>query len=159
MIQAFFIALEEPLKVVKMIVMRIFLGVLILTTGTMLMGQDLEKHEWKSRLVLIHASELESDHYQRQMAILEKEKAGLEERKLLVYTFWKDKYRVGFGDTEWKMADKGFSEWTNPDSGFEILLIGLDGGVKLRQDEVIDAVTLFARIDAMPMRRQELNNK
>jgi hypothetical protein len=107
MIQAFFIALEEPLKVVKMIVMRIFLGVLILTTGTMLMGQDLEKHEWKSRLVLIHASELESDHYQRQMAILEKEKAGLEERKLLVYTFWKDKYRVGFGDTEWKIAGQG----------------------------------------------------
>jgi len=60
---------------------------------------------------------------------------------------------------EWKIVDKGFSEWTDPDSGFEILLIGLDGGVKLRQDEVIDTETLFARIDAMPMRRQELNNK
>jgi len=125
----------------------------------MLMGQDLEKHEWESRLVLIHTSEPESDHYQRQMSILGEEQAGLEERKLLVYTFWKDKYRVGFGDTEWKIVDKGFREWTNPDSGFEILLIGLDGRVKLRQDEVIDTETLFARIDAMPMRRQELNNK
>lgn len=57
------------------------------------------------------------------------------------------------------MADRGFKDWTNPDSGFEILLIGLDGGVKLRQDKVIDAETLFARIDAMPMRRQELENK
>ena len=82
------------------------------------MGQDLEKHEWESRLVLIHTSEPESDHYQRQMSILGEEQAGLEERKLLVYTFWKDKYRVGFGDTEWKIVDKGFREWTNPDSGF-----------------------------------------
>ncbi len=138
---------------------RIFLGVLILTGGTMLMGQDLEKHQWNSRLVLIQTSELESDNYQRQMSVLREEEAGLIERKLLVYTFWKDKYRVGLGDTEWKTADKGFSEWTNPDSGFEILLIGLDGGVKLRQDEVIDTESLFARIDAMPMRRQELNNK
>ena len=77
----------------------------------------------------------------------------------MFYFDWRDKYRGGFGDTEWKIVDKGFSEWTDPDSGFEILLIGLDGGVKLRQDEVIDTETLFARIDAMPMRRQELENK
>lgn len=139
--------------------LRICLGVLIFTGGTMLMGQDLEKHKWNSRLVLIHTSELESDNYQRQMSILGKEKEGLIERKLLVYTFWKDKYRVGFGDTEWKKADKGFRQWTDPDSGFEILLIGLDGGVKLRQDEAIETGALFALIDAMPMRRQELNNK
>ena len=143
----------------RMSLIRILLGWSVLAGGTMLMGQDLEKHEWKSRLVLIHTHELESDNYQRQMSILGEEQAGLEERKLLVYTFWKDKYRVGFGDTEWKKVDKGFSDWTNPDSGFEILLIGLAGGVKLRQDEAIDTETLFARIDAMPMRRQELNNK
>jgi len=143
----------------RMNYIRILLGCIILTGGTMLLGQDLKKHEWKSRQVLIHTSDLESDNYQRQMSILGEEQAGLDERKLLVYTFWKDKYRVGFGDAEWKMADKGFSKWTNPDSGFEILLIGLDGSVKLRQDEAIDTETLFARIDAMPMRRQELNNK
>lgn len=139
--------------------LRVILGCGILTVGALVMAQDLEKHQWKSRLVLIHTNELESGDYQNQMLILKKESAGLVERRLVVYTFWKDKYRVGFGDTEWKLADTGFPGWSNPDSGFEILLIGLDGGIKLRQEETLDAETLFARIDSMPMRRQEMKNK
>jgi hypothetical protein len=40
--------------------------------------------------------------------------------------------------------------------GFEVLLIGKDGGVKLRQQEPVGTDVLFAVIDAMPMRRQEM---
>jgi hypothetical protein len=131
----------------------------MLTGGTLLMAQDLEQHRWDYRLLLIHVDELESENYKNQMSILNKELAGLEERKIRVYTFWKDRYRVGFEETEWKMADKEFAGVTIPDSGFEVILRGLDGGVKLRQDSVIDTETLFARIDSMPMRRQEMRNQ
>ena len=36
---------------------------------------------------------------------------------------------------------------------FEVILIGLDGYIKLQQNEVISAKNLFAIIDAMPMRK------
>jgi hypothetical protein len=134
------------------------LGLGILTGGTILMAQDMEQHRWNSRLLLIQTNELESDDYQNQISILKEESAGLEERRLVVYTFWKDKYRVGFENEKWKLADTELTGWTNPDSGFEIILIGLDGEIKLRQDEVVDTESLFARIDAMPMRRQEIKN-
>jgi hypothetical protein len=42
---------------------------------------------------------------------------------------------------------------------FCILLIGKDGGVKLRSDEPVPAESLFALIDAMPMRRQEMRER
>lgn len=39
---------------------------------------------------------------------------------------------------------------------FAALLIGRDGGVKLRSKEPITAKELFGRIDEMPMRRREM---
>jgi len=38
---------------------------------------------------------------------------------------------------------------------FRVLLIGKDGGVKLRRDRPVDPAELEALIDTMPMRRQE----
>ncbi|MGB2203635.1 MAG: DUF4174 domain-containing protein, partial [Pseudooceanicola atlanticus] len=40
--------------------------------------------------------------------------------------------------------------------GFEMLLVGKDGGVKMRAGEVIPPETLFATIDRMPMRQREM---
>ena len=42
--------------------------------------------------------------------------------------------------------------------GFEIVLIGKDGGVKLRSKTPLDVETLYAVIDAMPMRRREMRD-
>lgn len=40
--------------------------------------------------------------------------------------------------------------------GFEALLVGRDGGVKLRSPEPVSPEELFERIDEMPLRRREL---
>lgn len=45
------------------------------------------------------------------------------------------------------------------DLDFAVLLIGLDGGEKLRSDVPVDVEALFARIDAMPMRQAELRRR
>lgn len=43
--------------------------------------------------------------------------------------------------------------------GFEALLVGRDGGVKLRSPEPIGPDELFGRIDEMPMRRREMRER
>lgn len=40
--------------------------------------------------------------------------------------------------------------------GFETLLVGRDGGVKLRSREPVGPEELFGRIDEMPMRQREI---
>ncbi len=42
---------------------------------------------------------------------------------------------------------------------FEVVLLGKDGGAKLRSDKVVTAGALAALIDAMPMRREELRSR
>ncbi|MCF2505471.1 DUF4174 domain-containing protein [Dyadobacter sp. CY107] len=52
------------------------------------------------------------------------------------------------------------SEWRkweiDSTSKFTFLLIGRDGGEKLRSDEIVKAEKLFGLIDAMPMRKAEV---
>jgi hypothetical protein len=40
--------------------------------------------------------------------------------------------------------------------GFQVELTGKDGGVKARWDNLVGVAELWARIDAMPMRRRQL---
>jgi hypothetical protein len=40
-----------------------------------------------------------------------------------------------------------------------VLLIGKDGGVKLRAEEPLPAAEFFALIDTMPMRRREMRER
>jgi Domain of unknown function (DUF4174) len=44
-------------------------------------------------------------------------------------------------------------------ASFRAVLVGKDGGAKLSQSEPLDAVRLFATIDALPMRRDEMRRK
>ncbi len=44
-------------------------------------------------------------------------------------------------------------------SGFAVVLIGKDGGVKRKETKPIDPNVLFETIDTMPMRRQEMRTK
>lgn len=41
---------------------------------------------------------------------------------------------------------------------FEIILIGLDGGIKIQQTKILTKEHLFNTIDAMPMRKNEMEN-
>jgi hypothetical protein len=42
---------------------------------------------------------------------------------------------------------------------FEVLLVGKDGGVKLRRDTPVAASEITALIDAMPMRQEEMRRR
>jgi hypothetical protein len=42
---------------------------------------------------------------------------------------------------------------------FQVLLIGKDGGVKLRSEQPVPVQDILGLIDSMPMRRQEMDSK
>ena len=43
-------------------------------------------------------------------------------------------------------------------NNFEVILIGLDGSIKLRQENILLKEDLFRIIDSMPMRISEMGN-
>jgi hypothetical protein len=123
-------------------------------------AQHFSQHQWQDRVILIHTADVDEDRWKNQLAILAADPAGLAERKLVVYQIRKGYSRKG---------TKLQGDWTKMESpayppgittqGFEIVLIGLDGGVKLRQSELLSLAELYALIDGMPMRRAEIRRQ
>lgn len=81
----------------------------------------------------------------RQVALLQQDKAGIEERAIKVIQVKKE------SDLYKKYQIKPGSFW--------VLLIGKDNSEKYRSDKLVTMPQLFALIDAMPMRIAESKHK
>ena len=122
-------------------------------------AQNFLKHQWQHRILVIQFDEVNQQNYTAQLHDLRINNSGLTERKLIVYQFCDDQYRMGIDkESEWRKADPLILEEIKKDADmdFSILLIGLDGGIKLRQSKALTTEELFRIIDSMPMRAREI---
>ncbi|WOJ92204.1 DUF4174 domain-containing protein [Congregibacter variabilis] len=113
------------------------------------MISDLDDLRWQHRILLIN----EPQDTDALLALLSAGAAALEERRLIWFVL-----QGGTVQTNSVQAlgnDLATNAQLQLDVGpNEVLLIGLDGGVKARGSE-LDLDALYALIDAMPMRRAE----
>lgn len=103
---------------------------------------NLDAYHWERRPVVLFAPSATDPAYVEQRAMLEAAAAGLSDRDIVVLS-------------DACPAAGGAMRRALDPQGFEVLLIGKDGGVKLRERRPVSAAALFAIIDAMPMRRGE----
>ena len=127
-------------------------------------GQNLEQHKWQHRLLIIETTNKTNAAYKNQIKEFVHAAAELADRKLIIYELVGDKYKktdylARENDTDWKVIDEVNKKFWNITNTFKVQLIGLDGGIKLEQKEILKKEILFAVIDAMPMRKWELKNK
>jgi len=125
-----------------------------------LRAQNLEKHLWNDRVLLIITPSLENGNSKKQLAELNDNVKALKERKLVVYQITPKAYRTILPKSSGWMENKEFAKRffvvKNP---LKVILIGLDGGIKLEQNTFLSNNKLFNTIDAMPIRRSELKNE
>ncbi|MDP5169171.1 MAG: DUF4174 domain-containing protein [Bacteroidia bacterium] len=123
-------------------------------------AQDLATHRWEHRVLLVMVSDPSSPALLRQLAAWQSQAQGLKERKLVVYQLSPAQARMGLSPHgEWSAPSTLYASYKQQESGFEVVLIGLDGGVKERRTELLPCEELFAIIDGMPMRRAELRKE
>lgn len=122
-------------------------------------AQDLSSHLWKDRLVVIYTSDSTSTEYNQQITELRKDIDGLFDRKLRLYSVTPTHVKMGWEDEAWERRNKSMDAFLDDSKSFEVMLLGLDGRVKLRQDRLLINKKLFDTIDAMPMRQSELRNR
>ncbi len=83
-------------------------------------------------------------YYQKQLALLAQDSAGIAERDLIVVM----------------VEDKQlFESYKLGENEFTLLLIGKDGGEKMRSTKPVKLEAIFALIDSMPMRQREMQRK
>ena len=105
---------------------------------------DLTQYRWHNRPLVIFAPSKTDPAYITQMSMLEKQQAELAERDIIVLI-----------DTS-PTANGTLRKQLNP-KGFEVVLVGKDGGMKLRETTPLDTEVLLSTIDKMPMRQAKLD--
>ena len=109
----------------------------------------------RRRLVLVFAPRADMENLKVQSAILAACGNQLDERDSSVV------FVVGDEITARKGTDVGMNAATLrarfgvPGNAFRVILVGKDGGAKLRSSKPLQAQTLIATIDALPLRQQE----
>lgn len=123
-------------------------------------SQDLSKHHWEERLILLLTEDVDNENFKSQMLELESGAKALEDRKVLVYQVSKHKMKLGFSENaKWTAATNLYKKYDENGSPFEFYLIGLDGKVKLQDTNCVSIDKILDLIDTMPMRKNEMRSK
>lgn len=122
-----------------------------------LYAQDLSQHLWKNRVILILSED--NSAFERQMLAFKTNEKGMNERSLIVYHLKSDEFQQVMPKSEVRKSGNLFEKYKKANIAFEVILIGLDGGIKLRQTDFLSCEKLFATIDSMPMRSAEIRNR
>ena len=104
----------------------------------------------KHRHLLLFAPSASDDRLARMERALEEHATAVSDRDLVVHRA-----------TDGPDADSASlrDSWDVPADAFCVILVGKDGGEKLRRYEPVDLQEIFALIDAMPMRRREMRER
>lgn len=96
---------------------------------------------------------MESENLNKQLDLLKNRKKELLERDLIVFQYANGKLVDIDGNTE------SLNTKSVPYKDYNgLLLIGKDGGVKLKKKFLVPPDEIFELIDSMPMRRTEMKN-
>jgi hypothetical protein len=119
-------------------------------------GQYFEDYTWKNRLILILSNNPNSDVLNDQLRILKSDKLGLTERKLKIFRIHPYDIDSLEKQEDVIVSERIYNHFIDKNETFQIILIGLDGGVKLRQNKILSRQELYTLIDSMPMRQAEM---
>jgi len=110
----------------------------------MLLAQDISNNK---RVLCIYTISADNPAYVEQLRLLAADGPGLKERDIVIEKFiFNGQTVAGFRKRLVKVD-------------FAIILTGKDGGEKYRSSKVLTLQKLYAIVDGMPMRREEMRRK
>ena len=111
---------------------------------------------WERRVLLVFAPDRQDAELRRQNTMLAAIGDGLVERDMIVIRAFADDRVAVDGHMHAQSAASFYRRFDVDRGEFRVILVGKDGGVKLDRKLAVSGDELFALIDAMPMRRFEM---
>lgn len=134
---------------------RLLAAAIVVFSATQVNAMDsLSALKWKNRTIIVFGSSAEP-MLDRQITLLTRQKDELEDRDLVVIQVSGDEAIPVYGNASGLNATTLRKDANVSGEHFQIVLVGKDGGVKLRSDQMVESVAIFDLIDTMPMRRAE----
>jgi len=121
---------------------------------------DLDSLRWMNRVLVLFSLSESDASFQLQKQGLASSAGEVLDRDLMILEIVQQGQSRAGNQLLSERSVQGIRERLGVGTGsFQVLLIGKDGGVKLRSSEPVSMKDLFGLIDSMPMRRQEMESK
>jgi hypothetical protein len=153
--------LTKANKIVKAftVIIIIFMALLIFDRNN-IMPMDFTRFQWKNRLLFLFAPDSNDRSFQRLQSEIMAQKAEVEDRDLVVFeVLERGPSRMNTIHLEQETVDSIRKRFAMRRSTFRVILIGKDGGMKLKRDSQASLEEIFDLIDSMPMRKNEMRQK
>lgn len=125
-----------------------------------ILSMDLAQFQWKNRLLFIFAKDVNNPLFKELQSQIAAQKAEVEDRDLIVFEVpAKGPARMGTTPLDRQQAASIRNQFDIPSNAFSLILVGKDGGIKLKRDDQVDLSEVFGLIDSMPMRQNEMRQK
>jgi hypothetical protein len=116
--------------------------------------------KWENRVLLVFAAGGNDDTLDRQLTAFREGQPDLVERDLVVFVLTAG----GEGSFQGEPLARGQAarlrdRFDVPDEQFAVVLVGKDGGEKKRWTDYVPVPEINEVIDAMPMRRREMDSR
>ena len=138
------------MKIIKYIICLI-----VLNSNTKIYSQSYSERRW-----LIIVAENKNPAFQQQLKWIEAKKESAIERKIGLMQWTADEIIPVFNSPTKTIDPSAYLQRRiSIDKNFEVILVGLDGIIKLRQEQPVTTDKLFSLIDSMPMRQREMRRQ
>ena len=121
---------------------------------------DLSRFQWINRLLLIFAPSDESLPLISMQRSLTDNRLQVEDRDLVVFKILEaGESTMDSKPINLQTVQRLQEKFTITRGRFTVILIGKDGGIKLKRSEQTSLKDIFVLIDAMPMRQEEMRRR
>jgi hypothetical protein len=138
---------------------------MLLTTASFAQDEEMEAFlsdlKWKNRVIFIFTPSEASNIWGKQLKAYQEDMSAYKERDLLITLITSNTVTpVEWQPTTTPSASE-FRQYFHvaPASAYTFILVGKDGGEKLREQSFVRETDLFGLIDSMPMRKQEIRQQ
>ena len=119
------------------------------------MAQDITDFKWKNRILLLIDTAPNTEALTEQIDVFNKQSVSFKERDLIYFILTPDAI---YNSTKTKIALSGLGKYQK--NGFRgLILLGKDGGVKLKKPFLVTSEAIISLIDTMPMRQIESDSE
>ena len=142
---------------------KTLLLLMVVTMAAQAGGQDkirLKDYQWKNRLILVFSPSPEDTEYKALEKDIAVQAEEIIDRDILVFHILETgEIKLGESSLQTGAGEHLRRNFSISPGAFTVLLIGKDGGVKLRRESGVELDEIFSLIDTMPMRQREIREK
>ena len=137
----------------------VIMTALIILAADHVAAYDLSQHQWRHRLLFLVAPESDDPDLSAQRRDIEQRRDAMLDRDLLLFLLLPEHGFVGDQALPARTVAQLRAQLGVTPEDRLLILIGKDGGEKRRGELRTNLRDIFLQIDAMPMRRDEVNAK